>query len=68
MNWKFCGLPAGDDESAMLLAIAETYLAKLPVTDHFCSPVGSHTKPARGLKALSCATRRPALSAPRLRS
>src|SRR5215468_5953785 len=68
MNWNVCGLPAGDDESATLLAIADTYFAKLAVTDHFWSPAGSHTMPTRGLQALSCATRRPALSAPRLRS
>src|SRR5262249_44793748 len=34
-NWSVCGLPAGDDESAMLFEIAATYFAKLPVTDHF---------------------------------
>src|SRR3954464_8011283 len=54
-NWKLCGLPAGDDESAMLFEIAATYFAKLAVSDHFCSPVGSNTMPARGLNALSCA-------------
>jgi hypothetical protein len=64
MNWKLCGLPAGDDESAMLLAMALTYFAKLAVTDHFCSPVGSQMMLTRGLNALSFATTRPALSAP----
>src|SRR5580765_1395530 len=67
-NRNCWGLPAGDDESAMLLEIAATYFAKLAVTDHFWSPAGSHTTPARGLNALSCATSRPALSAPRFRS
>ena len=35
MNCSVCGLPAGDDESAMLFEMAATYFAKLPVIDHF---------------------------------
>jgi len=42
------GQASKDVESAMLFEIAETYFAKLAFTDHFCSPVGSHTMPARG--------------------
>ncbi len=48
----------------MLLEMAETYFAKLPVTDHRWSPSGSKTTPKRGLIALSFATRLPAWSAP----
>src|SRR3989441_12732426 len=37
-----CGLPAGDDEAAMLLEVAATDFAKLAFTDHVRSPVGCH--------------------------
>ena len=44
----------------MLLAIAVTYFATLPVTDHRPSPSGSNTKPRRGLHASSVITVAPA--------
>ena len=34
MNCRVSGLPAADEASAMLFAMAVTYLATLPVTDH----------------------------------
>src|ERR1700719_1684124 len=62
------GLPAADEEWAMLFAIAATYLPTLALTDQAPSPFGSQTMPIRGLSALSLATRFPALSTPWFRS
>src|SRR5262245_52379254 len=63
-NRKVCGLPAADPESAILFEIPDTYFAKLPEIDQAPEPVGSQTTPTRGLRALSLATSRPALSSP----
>src|SRR5262249_9736764 len=48
----------------MLLSSPSTYFATLPVMDHSPLPVGSHTKPKRGLNAVSFATCRPCPFAP----
>src|SRR5438552_2121412 len=48
----------------MLFEIAATYFAKLAVTAQSPLPLGSHTTPRRGLKALSFAVRLPMLSLP----
>src|SRR5688500_12114431 len=48
----------------MLLSTLVTYFEALAVTDHWPSPVGSHTRPSRGLKALSLATSTSLLSRP----
>src|SRR5262245_5581599 len=48
----------------MLLEIAATYFAKLPVTDQTPTPVGSHTMPMRGLRAASFVTSLPVWSRP----
>src|SRR4051812_35217130 len=62
--WNAAAWPPADDESAMLFEIAATYLAKLPVTDHFWSTIGSKITPTRGLNAESFATVSPAPFAP----
>src|SRR5215468_3194656 len=63
-----CGFPAAEDLSAMLLEIAATYLAKLPVIAHAPSPLGSQMTPSRGLNAPSLVTRAPDSSRPWLLS
>ena len=57
-------MPPAEPVLAMVFDSAETYLAKLPLTDQRSPPVGSHTTPSRGLQALSRATTSPALLTP----
>src|SRR5262245_52195758 len=63
-HWNEEGEPADEDESAMLLAMADTYFEKLAVIDQSPLPFGSHTTPSRGLNALSFAVRLPIASLP----